>query len=293
MASYYVPTVVQTTIPNIAMTPLERLVLSNIFSAEADDDGLYFFAEESPAECIEVDAAELRAAHRDSAGIDSALDSIAAERLAESADADTHIEFDLSMTSWATIFQDIVRRSSTLWEIVVTSAFTCSRMRPDGFGGMATLITADAIRSCATDEMIAQFRDEAAAAAAPRSHVLLRFDEAEVRTMIGEVIVYDSALTRLSPDAVSDDDIHAASLAVVAATDLAENEARRCSRPRSARSAMPSGVSRRRKRKGGKKRNEGAMPHARPARQGRLRPRAAALDPPDRRGGPREGVMKG
>ena len=69
MASYYVPTVVQTTIPNIAMTPLERLVLSNIFSAEADDDGLYFFAEESPAECIEVDAAELRAAHRDSAGI--------------------------------------------------------------------------------------------------------------------------------------------------------------------------------------------------------------------------------
>ena len=60
MASYYVPTVVQTTIPNIAMTPLERLVLSNIFSAEADDDGLYFFAEESPAECIEVDAAELK-----------------------------------------------------------------------------------------------------------------------------------------------------------------------------------------------------------------------------------------
>ena len=52
--------------------------------------------------------------------------------------------------------------------------------------------------------------------------MLLRFDEAEVRTMIGEVIAYDGALTRLSPDAVSDDDIHAASLAAVAATDLAE-----------------------------------------------------------------------
>ena len=222
MASYFVPTVVQTTISNPDMTPLERLVLSHIFEAEPDGDGLYFFAEESPAECIEVDAAELRAAHRDSAGVDCVLDSIAAERLAETADADTHIELDLSMTSWATIFQDIVRRSPTLGEIVVTSAFTCSRMRPDGFGGMATLITADAIRSCATDEMIAQFRDEAAAAAAPSSHVLLRFDEAEVRTMIGEIIAFEGALTRLSPDAVSDDDIHAASLAAVAATDLAE-----------------------------------------------------------------------
>jgi hypothetical protein len=222
MASYFVPTVVQTTIANTDMTPLERLVLSHIFDAEPDGEGLYFFAEESPAECIEVDAAELRAAHRDSAGIDSALDPIVAERLADSDDADTHIELDLSMTSWATIFQDIVRRSPALDEVVVASAFTCSRMCPDGFGGMATLITADAVRSCGTDEMIAQFRDEAAAAAAPRSHVLLRFDEAEVRTMIGEVIAYDGALTRLSPEAVCDDDIHAACVAVVAAAELTE-----------------------------------------------------------------------
>jgi len=211
MASYFVPTVVQTTISNPDMTPLERLVLSHIFEAEPDGDGLYFFAEESPAECIEVDAAELRAAHRDSAGVDCVLDSIAAERLAETADADTHIELDLSMTSWATIFQDIVRRSPTLGEIVVTSAFTCS----------------------------------------PRASP-----------------PWPPRISR-------------------------RNEARRSSRPRSARSAMPSGVSRRSKKKGGKKRNEGAMPHARPARQGRLRPRAAALDPPDRRGGPRKGVMKG
>lgn len=222
MASYSVPTVVQTTIPDADMTPLERLVLTHIFSAEPDDNGVYFFAEESPAECIEVDAAELRAAHRDSVGIDSALDSIAAERLAESADTDTHIELDLSMTSWATIFQDIVRRSPTLEDVAVVAAFTCSKMCADGFGGMATLITADAIRSSATDEAIAQFREEAAAAAAPRVHVLLRFDEAEVRSMIGEVVAHDPALTALSPDAIGDDDIHAACLTVVTATDLAE-----------------------------------------------------------------------
>lgn len=222
MASYFVPTVVQTTIPNIDMTPLERLVLSHIFSAEPDGDGLYFFAEERPAECIEVDAAGLRAAHRDSAGVDSVLDSIVAERLVETADADTHVELDLTVTSWATIFQDIVRRSVTVEEIVVSSAFTCSRMRPDGFGGMATLITAGSIRSCSTDEVLQQFREEFAAAAAPRTHVLLRFDESEVRTMIGEVITYDDALTTLSPDAITGDDVHAACLAVAAATELME-----------------------------------------------------------------------
>ncbi len=58
--------------------------------------------------------------------------------------------------------------------------------------------------------------------AAPRTHVLLRFDENEVRTMIGEVSAYDDSLTTLSPDAVTGDDIHAACLAVAATTDLAE-----------------------------------------------------------------------
>lgn len=222
MASYYVPTVVQTTIPNTDMTPLERLVLSNIFSAEADGDGLYFFAEESPAECIEVDAAELRVAHRDSAGVDSVLDAIAGERLAESAEADTHIELDLSMTSWATIFQDIVRRSPTFGEVVVTSAFTCSRMRPDGFGGIATLIIADAIRSCSTDELIAQFQDEAAAASTPRSHILLSFDEGEVRTTIESLIADGCTDTAITPESVSGDDVHGACLAVAAAIELAE-----------------------------------------------------------------------
>lgn len=222
MASYYTPTVVQTTIPNTDMTPLERLVLSHIFSAEPDGDGLYFFAEESPAECIELDVAELRDAHLASEDVDSVLTSIVTERLGELRAGDTHVELDLTVTSWATIFQDVVRRSPTLDEVAVSSAFTCSRMRADGFGGMATLITADAIRSCATDEMIGQFREEAAAAAAPRAHVLLRFDEAEVRAMIGEVIPYEGIPTTLSPDAVGDDDIHAACLAVVAAADLAE-----------------------------------------------------------------------
>lgn len=222
MPSYYVPTVVQTTIPDADMTPLERLVLSHVFSAEPDRDGLYFFAEESPSECIEVEAAELRVAHRASGGADSVLDAIVADRLAESGADDTYIELDLSITSWSAILQDVVRRSPTLNEIAVSSAFTCSRMRSDGFGGMATLITANAILSGSTDEMLAGFREAAAAAPAPGVHLLLRFDEAEVRAMVGEVISHDAAATKLVSDAVSKDDIHAACLAVVASTDLAE-----------------------------------------------------------------------
>lgn len=221
MASYYVPTVVQTTIPDTDITPIERLILSHIFSAEPDGDGLYFFAEDSPAECLELDVAELRDAHHASADVDSVLNAIVADRLAQVEAGDTHVELDLSVISWATIFQDVVRRSPTLDEVAVSSAFTCSRMRSDGFGGMATLITATAILSGSTDEMLAGFREVADAAAAPSVHVLLRFDESQVRTTVGEIIAHDAA-TIVPFASISDDDIHAACLAVAASTDLAE-----------------------------------------------------------------------
>ncbi len=37
--------------------------------------------------------------------------------------------------------QDIVKRSPTLAYVTAVSSFTCSRMRPDGFGGAAVVIT--------------------------------------------------------------------------------------------------------------------------------------------------------
>ena len=60
----------------------------------------------------------------------------------------------MSGTSWEFILQDIVRRSSTLSYVTVTTAFTCSKMRPDGFGGMALFITAAAIKGCSTSEFL-------------------------------------------------------------------------------------------------------------------------------------------
>ena len=59
MADYYQQTVVQQTIPEADMTPLERLLLSRIFSSERDGDSWYFFAEENPAVMITVGRAEL------------------------------------------------------------------------------------------------------------------------------------------------------------------------------------------------------------------------------------------
>jgi hypothetical protein len=56
MADYYSPTVIQPTIPVAAMTPLERLLFENIFTAEPDGDGVYFYAEEGPVDFIALPA---------------------------------------------------------------------------------------------------------------------------------------------------------------------------------------------------------------------------------------------
>jgi hypothetical protein len=54
MADYFTPTVIQRTIPESEMTPLERLLLSHIFEAERDGDGWYFFSEHGRSDIIWV-----------------------------------------------------------------------------------------------------------------------------------------------------------------------------------------------------------------------------------------------
>jgi hypothetical protein len=235
MADYHSPTVVQTTIPNSDMTPLERLLLSRIFDTEPDGDGLYFFSETGPCNTFELAVADLRAALTQSTGVASTADDHFAMRVANIGDYETHIEVDLSGMfsgtgqdsargqAWKLILQDIVRRSTTLDHVTVVSAFTCTKMCPNGFGGMATLITADAIKSKPTSDILADFLAETAADPAPaRSHVLLRLDESSVRAEIADIIETDGTVTALTVDAVTDADIHAACCAVVEQTDLSE-----------------------------------------------------------------------
>jgi hypothetical protein len=78
MADYFEQTVVQQTIPDADMTPLERLLLSRIFQSEPHGDGWYFFAEESPSTMIVVSRAELDAALASSPDVNSAARSASA-----------------------------------------------------------------------------------------------------------------------------------------------------------------------------------------------------------------------
>jgi hypothetical protein len=169
MADYYQQTVVQQTIPPSDMTPLERLLLTRIFQSERVNDGWYFFAEENPGVMIDVTRRELNQALAASPDDGSAARACVTEQLAAAgigaAEIDLDISdasLDLSGTSYEFFFQDIVRRSKTLKHISVATAFTCSRMRPDGFGGMAVLITRDAIVGKSTgdflEDMIAEAR---------------------------------------------------------------------------------------------------------------------------------------
>jgi hypothetical protein len=157
MADYFTPTVVQQTIPNADMTPLERLVLSHVFESELDGDGVYFFSEAGPRDLVDFPVADLEAALAASEGIHSTLRVYVAERVLDLGDTDKYAELDLSGTSWEFILQDIVRRSPTLHYVTVVSSFTCSRMRPDGFGRMAVLITADAILGKSTNDILEDF----------------------------------------------------------------------------------------------------------------------------------------
>lgn len=227
MANCYTPTVVQPAIPYADMTPLEQLLLTRIFESEPSDDGLYLFAEIMPADQIALPVETLRNALAASNGVASKATTFVVDRLKDVDGDCADIELDLSVTSWEFIFQDIVKRSATLDHVTVVCAFTCSRMRPDGFGGMAILITADAIKGKSTGDILCDFIDEAehgALAAAPGFgvHVLLCLSEEHVRAEIGHIIEANEALATIAADAVTDADIRAGCLFAVEKTDLRE-----------------------------------------------------------------------
>ena len=162
MADYFTPTVIQPAIPAADITPLERLLLSHIFYAEPDGDGLYFCSDEGPADMIWLDRSPLEAALAQSiAAAGNTASSVVTGQLAQVPADNVEIQLDFSDRSWESIFQDIVRRSKTLRYVTVVSAFTCSKMRPDGFGGMAVVITPTAVMGKSTSDIIEGFLTEA------------------------------------------------------------------------------------------------------------------------------------
>jgi hypothetical protein len=166
MADYYTPTVLQPSIPDADMTPLERLLLSHVFDAERDGDGWYFFSEQGPADMLYVERTTLEAALAASEGAaESTANKFVKEHLPDRQSGEplpSHLDLDLSMTSWEFIMQDIVRRSPTLRYVSAVSSFTCSRMRPDGFGGAAVVISADEIIGKSTNDILEEFIEQVA-----------------------------------------------------------------------------------------------------------------------------------
>ncbi len=161
MADYYTPTVLQPSIPDADMTPLERLLLFHIFDAERDGDGWYFFSEQGPADmfCVERIALEAALAASEGAGA-SVANTFVKEHLPDPQSGEplpSHLDLDLNTTSWEFIMQDIVRRSPTLRYVSAVSSFTCSRMRPDGFGGAAVVISANKIIGKSTNDLLDEF----------------------------------------------------------------------------------------------------------------------------------------
>ena len=157
MADYHSPTIVQPSIPNADMTPLERLILTNIFDFEPDSDALYLFTELGPSDMFELPAEEFRAAFTASADLPSRICDYLQYTFANLDAAAEFVEVDISALSWNFILQDIVRRSQVLGYLYVLTAFTCTKMRPDGFGGMVVFVTAENVEGKSTFEILDEF----------------------------------------------------------------------------------------------------------------------------------------
>ena len=161
MADYYTPTVVQQSLPLADMTALKKLVLEAVFETDENELALYCFASENVNDFPSLDAGELRDALERSAAIPSRLHDLIKPQADRIAAGQSGFDFDLGTEGVEFILQDILRRSKTLTHISVTAAFTCSKMRPDGCGGMVTLITADNIIAESTNGLLEKWLADA------------------------------------------------------------------------------------------------------------------------------------
>ena len=163
MADYYTPTVIEPMIPLAAILPIERLFLAQVFSEEVDGETAYYCSDDGASDLIILDAEAVRTALEATSAETSSLAKKLLDVHGDAIQGDEEIELDECGDLWADVLQDIVRRSSDLDHLTVTMAFTCSKMRPDGFGGLAMLITASTIRSESTSTLFDRFYAEATA----------------------------------------------------------------------------------------------------------------------------------
>lgn len=120
-------------------------------------------------------------------------------------------------------FDETIQRKAAHFEVLfgllkIVVADQIAEQRTDAYWlarANAALAKADAILAGARDP------DEPVAGPRP-SHVLAQLQEDRVRNHIASIVDTDPDFVSLTPDAVSDDDVHAACLSVAANIDLAE-----------------------------------------------------------------------
>jgi hypothetical protein len=162
MADYFTQLVVQQNIPSSLISPFEELLLSAILEHEQIDDEMYFFASEQVCDFPEVLRGDLQEALAASPQR-SRLRAFAEKALAASNPEHSYFDLDLSACEFGSdahliVLQDIVRRSKgQLPYLTIAAAYTCSKMRPDGFGGMCIVITPSSIRFWSTYDVLQRF----------------------------------------------------------------------------------------------------------------------------------------
>jgi hypothetical protein len=160
MADYYSTTIIQPDIPLSDMTATEYLLLCGLFQHEVTDGKAYFFTDIGPSDMPEFGISELKEALAADAGRDTQAARWLQDRLDHLGEDMAHVTVDMSTKSYEFIFQDIIRRSESLTYVWVVTSYQCSKLRPDGFGGAASVITADQFRFKSTDDLIDDFLTE-------------------------------------------------------------------------------------------------------------------------------------
>jgi hypothetical protein len=226
MADYHFPTVVRPSMPAHAITRLELALLTGMFEYEPDGDAIYFYSSEGPSDTIWLDIAELKDMLEDEAMPSSTIGEMVRHKLDEAGADETELELDLSDLGEAAIFQNIVRRCDQLDHVAIVSAWTCTKMRPDGFGGAVTIVTGDHVLSSSTCEMERRLLDRAeygelGCAPGHGRHGILTLREEDVRSTVANVQkAYAEADVGVVE--VADELIRQACIAVIARLDLDE-----------------------------------------------------------------------
>jgi len=192
MADYHSPTVVRPSIPASAMTRLELALLTGIFEHESDGDAIYFYASEGPSDMVWLEIADIEEMLKDEPMPSGCIVEMVRKMLTETGSDETELELDLSDLGDAALFQQIVRRCEELDHVTITSAWTCTKMRPDGFGGGVTVVTADQILSSSTNEMECRLLDKAehgdlGCAPGHGRHPVLMLAEEDVRSTLTDI----------------------------------------------------------------------------------------------------------